>query len=210
MKGLLLSNLYSIEKSIKVCMLFAVIAIPFMLMTTDQGPVLRIAFLAPFFLLAITSLETLKHDNESGWNKYEITLPVKRAHIIRSKYFTFLLLVIIGSIVTSLGMLIASFLDWFQFTTSSFTPIAKGVSIALCIGALAYPLTYILGTKKSEIVMGSSIGFSFGLWFLLGGLFSLNGQNSDEIFAIIHLIVSMLCFTVSYFVCRVIYSRKEF
>lgn len=35
-------------------------------------------------------------------------------------------------------------------------------------------------------------------------------EMSDEIFAIIHLIVSVLCFTISYFICRVIYSRKVF
>lgn len=209
MRGLLLSNLYSIERSVKGYTLLSIVVMTILLMT-NNATALKISLFLPIVWIATTALETLKHDGESGWNKYEIMLPVKRAHIIKSKYFTFLLLVILGVVVTTLTMLVISFLGFFHFTFTSFNYIGRGVAMALCAGALAYPLTYILGTKKSDTVILSSIGFSIGMWLLLGSLFSLSGQNSDEIFAVIHVVVSVLFFTLSYFICRVIYSRKEF
>lgn len=71
MKGLILNNLYSIDKSVKFSLLISTAAI-IPLIISGNPTALKIAVLLPFLIIPMNAFEVLKQDSMSGWNKFEI------------------------------------------------------------------------------------------------------------------------------------------
>ena len=212
MKGLILNNLYTVEKSIKSSTILA-IAVVIGLMITKTPMALKVAIFLPFLLVPVHAFEVLKHDAMSGWNKFELTLPLTRKTIITSKYVTFLLLFILSALIVSVPFLIAHVFIFPTMTPLFFNFFLRGMGLILCMATLTYPLTYILGTEKSDTVTISSVGFSLGMFFLLSVLLQMligTIEGFDEIFSVTFLSVSILLLVISYFTSNEIYKRKEF
>ncbi|MFK4327505.1 ABC-2 type transport system permease protein [Bacillus sp. RC97] len=212
MKGLILNSLYSVEKSVKVSLLLAILINTFLFMT-KHSIALQMAIWVPFLIIPVNAFEALKHDGESGWNKYEITLPIKRSNIIKSKYITFLILLMISILLTFLILYIACIFDLLSYTKLFFSFSFRGMGIILCMAALIYPLTYLLGTAKSDAIILGSIGFAFGVFGLTSTLIPIvfrNSQDLDQAFSVTFLLISILFFIISYYISKHIYKRKEF
>src|SRR5690625_1635721 len=159
MKGLILNNLYSVERSIRFSTFLSIILIVGLLLIQQSFSV-RIAAFLPFLLIPVNAFEVLKLDQLSGWNKFEITLPVKRHQIILSKYVIFLLLFLLGAILSILLFYIIKLFISFSFTLLFFNYLLRGMGMVLCLAVIVYPLTFILGTEKSDIIMLCSMGFA--------------------------------------------------
>lgn len=212
MKGLILNNLYSIERSIRFSTFLSVILIVILLFI-QQAFSVRIAAFLPFLLIPVNAFEVLKLDQLSGWNKFEITLPVKKHQIIQSKYITFLLLFLLSTILSILLFYIVNLFVSFFFTMLFFNFLLRGMGMVLCLAVIVYPLTLILGTEKSDIIMLCSIGFAFSMFGLVFALLQLTVgtiDNFDIIFSIGFLFVSIVLLMMSYLVSTTVYKHKEF
>lgn len=211
MKGLILNNLYSVEKSIKSSTFIAIAAV-ILLILTQNSAALRAAAMLPFLLIPPQAFEVLKHDAMSGWNKFEMTLPVKRRKIVQSKYLTFLLLFFMSVLLTFVLFYIANLFIMLPFT-NVFNFLLRGMGAVLCIAAIIYPMTYILGTEKSDTIMISSMGFTFGMFFLVFILLQMivgTSEGFDEIFSVTFFVASIFLFIVSYLISNIVYTKKEF
>lgn len=212
MKGLILNNLYSVGKSIKSSSFLTVVAVVLLLMT-DHSMALKAAAFLPFVLIPVHAFEILKYDAMSGWNKYEIILPVTRKQIVESKYITFLLLFIYSILLV---ICVALTVHMFLFPTMNvvfFNSLLRGMGLIICIATAVYPLTYLLGTEKSDSIMIGSVFFSFVIFFvttLLLQLFIGEMEDFDEMFSVIFLSVSILIFCVSYLISLKLYKNREF
>lgn len=212
MKGLILNNLYSTEKSVKSSSFLTAVAVVLLLLTKNPMAMKAVAFL-PFFLIPVHAFEILKYDAMSGWNKYEIILPVTRKRIIGSKYITFLLLFTFSVLIVSV---IVYIFHLFQFPIVYSILVSyslRGMGLVLCVAALLYPLTYWLGTEKSDTIMISSASFSFGIFFstsLMLQMFIGGVEDFDRKFSFIFFILSFILFSISYVISINIYKNKEF
>lgn len=212
MKGLILNNLYSIEKSAKTSMILASAAVIILVMT-QHNMALRAALFLPFLLIPVHAFEVLKYDALSGWNKFEITLPVTREQIVRSKYSTFLLL-----FMCSLMMIVFIFfaVDQFIYPVIDqvfFNFLFRGMGIIFCLAASTFMLTYKLGTEKSDSIMIGSAGFTFGVFFGLSIFLEIvlgNIQHIDEIFSVTFFTIAAISLLISYILSVQIYKKKEF
>lgn len=212
MKGLILNNLYSTEKSVKSSLFLTAVAVVLLLLTKNPMAMKAVAFL-PFFLIPVHAFEILKYDAMSGWNKYEIILPVTRKRIVGSKYITFLLLFTFSVLIVSV---IVYIFHLFQFPIVYSLLVSyslRGMGLVLCVAALLYPLTYWLGTEKSDTIMISSASFSFGIFFstsLMLQMFIGGVEDFDRKFSFIFFILSFILFSISYVISINIYKNKEF
>lgn len=210
MKGLILNNFYSVKKSVKSSSLLTVVAVVLLLLT-NQSAALKLAAFLPFVLIPVHAFEVLKYDAMSGWNKYELVLPVTRERIVESKYLTFILLIILSfllvfSIAFSIHMLM------FPTIHSIFINyLLRGMGLIICIASFIYPLTYKLGTEKSDSIMMGSVVFSLGMFFVIDFMLEMiDVEGFDEKFSSIFFIVSILFLIISYVVSINIYKNKEF
>jgi len=212
MKGLILNNLYSVERSIRFSTFLSIILIVGLLLIQQSFSV-RIAAFLPFLLIPVNAFEVLKLDQLSGWNKFEITLPVKRHQIILSKYVIFLLLFLLGAILSILLFYIIKLFISFSFTLLFFNYLLRGMGMVLCLAVIVYPLTFILGTEKSDIIMLCSMGFAFSMYGLVFALLQLTAgsiDNFDIIFSMSFLSISIILLIMSYVVSTIVYKHKEF
>lgn len=212
MKGLILNNVYTVKRSIQSSCLLA-IAIVIVLLIAQNDMALRAAIFLPFLLIPVHAFEVLKHDARSGWQKFEMTLPVTRKKIVTSKYVTFLLLFITSMIIVSIPFLLTHMFVYPTMNALFFNFLLRGMGLVMSIATLTFPLTYILGTEKSDTITISSVGFSLGLFFAVSLLllqFIGSIERFDEMFSIIFFVITAVLFVTSYIVSMVVYAKKEF
>jgi len=219
MKGLLLNQYYSIGKSIFNYVLLSVL-IAGILLFTQHDMMMLFATILPTVFMITPALEVLKHESMSGWNKFLLTLPIKRKHVVQSHYLFFTILLLFGLLITITLFVLAEFILGQILTEQMIYWIMNGVGIAITLGLVAYPLTYQLGTEKSD--MAIIIGFiaTFGLFFLSDALFNrivsnlspdtLQGMNLGLLFSGSFLAITLILFIVSYMISLPIYKKKEF
>ncbi|UJL46309.1 ABC-2 transporter permease [Virgibacillus sp. NKC19-16] len=216
MKGLLLNQYYSIEKSIwnyvPLGLIIATILIFF-----DNHMVQRLAAFMPILFMASAALEVLKQEAKSGWNKYVLTLPVKRNRVVQSHYLFFTILTLTGLLIAFAAFVLAQGI-FGQTPGASYINAAMHIlGITLTMGFVVYPLTYLLGTEKAEVVLAAGGVSGLGVFFLSTFVYQLfimpldvlQGVNHDLFFALSFLIINFILFVVSYVVSIQIYKRKE-
>ncbi|MDQ0207439.1 ABC-2 transporter permease [Alkalicoccobacillus murimartini] len=214
MKGLILNQYYSVEKSIWWYSLIGFVAA--MVLIFFENPVMqRAAGFLPLFLLATAALEVVRHEAISGWNKYVLTLPVKRIRVVQSHYLFFLILTIVGVLISIVAYMIAQFVFGLSPSAGYINSLLNIMGISFTMGFVVYPLTYILGTEKAETVTLVGAGVGIGVFFLSAFIFDfipieIQGLNSDQLFSLSFMIINFVLFIISYIVSIQVYKRKEF
>ena len=167
------------------------------------------------FLVFIINLgNSMSIDIASRWNKFELTLPVKRSGIVNAKYLSFSILILMGltmALITTIVTLIIHPETIFMETIFAF---GFGFSLSVMTIALSYPIMLKLGTEKNEIIILLSSCASFGIYILITYIVSeFNGgtikYSENPVVAVVSVIVSLLLITFSYFISLAMYKRKE-
>lgn len=217
MKGLLLNQYYSVEKSIWNYVPLGLILATFLIFF-DNPMVQRLAAFVPVIFMASSALEVLKHESKSGWNKYVLTLPVKRSRVVQSHYLFFSVLALTGLLIACAAFVLAQFVFGQAPSEGYIYSVMNVLGITFTMGFVAYPLTYLLGTEKAEVVAMVGGGAGIGVFFLSAFVYELfimpldmlQGLNQDLLFSVSFLIINFILFAVSYVVSLQIYKRKEF
>ena len=176
------------------------------------------AVMLMILLMSLPATEVIKLEARSGYDKYVHTLPVSRSNIVQSHYLFYFLIVIIGALL-SYGIFYVYELVSITSIDGIFSIVSFGSFIVLFAGAFNFPLLYIFGPEKSDvIVLGSGIGglFAFiGLKSVVGYLIEqlpLSNFNIDPSLyvPIIYLILGAIIYILSYFIAAFIYHKKQF
>ncbi|WP_027964918.1 ABC-2 transporter permease [Halalkalibacillus halophilus] len=217
MKGLMLNQYYSVEKSILSYVPLALLAATILIFF--ENPVSqRLAAFIPVILMATTALEVLKHESKSGWNKYVLTLPVKRSSVVNSHYLFFAALTLTGLLIACIAFLLAQYVLNLDPSMGYMYAVMNILGITFTLGFIAYPLTYLLGTEKAEFVIMIGGGAGLGLFFLSAYIYeeflmtleTLQRFNPDFLFSASFMVINAVLFILSYIVSIQIYKRKEF
>ncbi|WP_010529327.1 ABC-2 transporter permease [Lentibacillus jeotgali] len=210
MKGLLLTNYYLVYRSILAYIGLAIL-VSGVILYFAGAMVSGIAALLIILLMTLPSLEVIKTESKSGYDKYVLTLPVSRKNIVQSHYIFYFSVVIIGAFL-SYGVIYAY--DLFSDTPVDgiFNTVSIGFFIVLFAGAMIYPLLYIFGAEKSDAIVlgGGFVGLfvHFGVRYLLNQ-FTLSIDPSLYI-SLVYIILGIIIYILSYFIAVFIYNRKEF
>ncbi len=223
MKGLILDNFYKTINSMKLFVLF-VIGAGIALLVTGNDTLLELFVYIAITALSVTALSGMRKDSDAKWNKYELTLPVTRKHIISSKYISYLFWVFAGTVIALVftglvviihgNVFVYGFRDVFRIWISGyFSLFTLGIGIAVMVGALFYPLAYLLGADKSETLLVISVISSVGLAIFLIWLAN-RGIGSEAEYYYMRLgafiLTCFLMYLASYFIAHSIYKNKEF
>lgn len=216
MKGLLLSNLKRTGLSWRQYLLF----MPFIGMIGFLIKTQNILMIVIYLLLSsgpLLYLSLCSRDNELNWTKLELVFPVKREQIVLSKYLTFIIFFLlsipfVGAYLA--GNLISGNLLW---ETHLLSLILLGSGIIVSIAVFFYPLLYLLGSGKSEVVLLISLFFSIIpiRIFMEIAKYFLNLENvfllhNYLIFHSTYFLLVSICYLCSYFICVRIFKNKDF
>lgn len=213
MKGLFLDNYYKTIDSIKLFAIL-VLAVGTAVLITGNETGLELFVYIAITALSINGISSLRKDANVKWNKLELTLPVKRSDIIKSKYLSYLFWLLVGIVIAIIFTVLAVAIHGNVFFAYGFRDVSSlfvlGICIALLAGALFFPLAYLLGIDKSETLLIISVIGGVGLAVFLIWMINQNGTLDYYPRLGIFTLAVLLMFRISYQITKSIYRRVEF
>lgn len=219
MRGLLRNNLYGVMENIKI--VFAFIAVMgIVLLFSGEATLLNIFSLLTAPIVAILTISCLRKESASKWCKYKLTLPIKKTEIIKSQYVSHVFWSLIGIVIVAAFMLITVLIHGNQYFYYGFrdaiTLVLGGGVLAILIGAVSFPLYYLWGAERTEVILVLSVLFSVGAIIglsILVNILSGSRNVSNTVYYISLIIISAITaitFLLSYFCTCHIFKRKEY
>ena len=214
MKGLMRNNFYATAASARVFAVFLLLFGLFAAAVTSQQ--LQIIYvLTSTAGFSFNALAAARRDAGCKWGKYKLTLPVRRAEIVRSLFWNQLLWLAAGLLTAGAE----AWLSWllhgclFDLPRDLLTTFALGTSTSLFLGAAFLPLFYLGGEERSEVSMTLSVLFAFALDFAIVSACNQllePGQSSALLGAAALTACGVLLFGLSYPLTAAIFRRKEY
>jgi ABC-type transport system involved in multi-copper enzyme maturation permease subunit len=162
-------------------------------------------------LLSCSFVICTTKDTASKWNKFQLTLPVKRNDVIAAKYLGHLVLLLAGLVIAGIFIVIGVVLyeipiEDVKASALLIIPTCIGTSLLAC--ALFYPIAYTIAANREEAlalacIFGSGAISALILW--IGN--TLNFQ--DRINAVFCIGIAVLLFIVSYIITKKMYAKKD-
>ncbi len=209
MKGLLRNNIYSAFNDLKIiipiCFLAMVASLIF-----DDAEFTTLVVLGQM-LACFGHIGTgMKRDSASKWDRFEITMPVKRDEVVIARYISFLLFALMGITISLMTVgLSALFGNEIVYERIIFA-FAGGITMILLTPALAYPMMIRFGGDKSESIVMYSLMASMGIFVVFGEFVWGILPNSEIVsYRLFIICFSIILFLVSCFISILIYRKKE-
>ena len=214
MKGLLRNNLYATLSNAKVfsgfMILFGIFAVAVISLS------LQISYaMIGIIGFSVNAIAITKNEYVSKWGKYKLTLPVKRTDIVKSLFLNQMIWLLVGTFFVGIEIC----LSWlfhgcpFDQAIDVLTMFALGISISLFQGAVFFPLFFVGGEEKSEVLLIISVlcasGIDFAIVSVVNALLE-PGIAAIMCGALILLICSLLTFALSYPLTAKIFKKKEY
>ena len=164
-------------------------------------------------------ISCLRKESASKWEKYKLTLPIRRKSIIESQYISHTIWSIAGVVVVAVFMAFTVIIHGDQYFYYGFrdaiTLVLGGGILAILIGAISYPLYYLWGAEKTEVILVIGVIGSIGIVFILTMLVNTfsDGNVSDTLYYISLVIVTavtIIAYVSSYFISKFIFQKREY
>ncbi len=214
MKGLLKNNFFAVCSNAKVFSVFMLVVGIFAAAVISQPLLIGYALLG-MVGFTINALISIKKEYLSKWGKYKLTLPVKRADIVKSHFISQLIWLLVGAVFAGLSISLSWTLHGCPFDNSidTISLFVLGISISNFTGAFFFPLFYWGGDEKSDAFL--MISLLCGIGTALGIISLLNFYLGPSLTAILFgnavlLVCSLLISALSYSLTVNIYSKKEY
>lgn len=171
MKGLLKNNFFAAYANAKVFCVFMVLFGVFVAAVISQSLVIGYV-LTGIIGFSVNAAAVAKNEFVSKWGKYKLTLPVRRADIVKSLFLNEIVWLLIGILFAGIETGLSWLLHGCPFDQSIdiLTMFALGISMSLFMGAVFFPLFYLGGEEKSEAFLVISILCAFGIDLVIIGI----------------------------------------
>lgn len=214
MKGLLKNNFLAVCSNVKVFSLFMLILGIFVVAVISQ-PLLISYVLLGMIGFSINAITSIKKEYISKWGKYKLTLPIKRADIVKSYFISQLIWLLVGAFFAGLSISLSWALHGCPFDNGidTISIFALGISISLFTGAFFFPIFYLGGEERSDVFLIISLLCASGIALIIISLLNFYldpGLTTILLGAAILLICSLLIFALSYPLTVGIYNKKEY
>lgn len=219
MIGLLKNNFYGAIGS-AVIFLVVFLSAGLALLITGNPPLLNILVIISATAFAFNAASGFRKEASTKWNKYELTTPVRRKDIVKSRYIGHLIWIVVGVVLSavfvSLAVLLHGNLYFYHVVRDPLTLFCLSVGIALLVGTLYYPAIYLFGADRNEVIIIISLLGAVGIAFAI--IWLINARNDFKVlsdpeyylFIALFLGIVIVLFLLSYFLTVAIYRGKEY
>lgn len=212
MRGLIRNNFYSMASNIRLSLIIAgfLAFVPLVLKDTAMIPMI---FAIQIFLFVVNTGTSLRVDETSKWNKFELTLPIQRRTIIGAKYVSFFLLILFGAMMSLLTLAVVNVVGLQLDPRAVIYSFGFGITLSITSVALMYPIMLKIGTEKNELIVFFSGFGAIVLMLVLAVLLApVTGgmQFRHPLVSMASSFIALVLFIISYFVSVHIHRNKEF
>lgn len=210
MKGLIYNTLFGFPEKQDFFMALGYILIMILFFSQPEATALLL-----FWGVCNFSLSTgarLQSEKLSGWDRYELTLPVNKSQIIRAKYLSFFTLLIKNTV----GMLIlfpfVALIEGDSLFEYAVIAILFGIAVSLLFGASIHPLYLMQKYVDSSELMFSAFMGVFIVLFLIWIIIQARDVSIPLISyptAIVSVGASVVLYIISCFLSVFYYQNKQ-
>ncbi len=218
MRGLLRNNFYATLAGAKAFAAVAVLLGIFVVAMDNAIPSLIIGYMLLVMIgFSLNSIASIRKESATKWGKYKLTAPVKRTDIVKSFFASQLLWLSVGIGFAALAVASSVALHGYPFDrdTDIFMLFVVGIGISLFMGAIFFPIYFLGGEERSEVILVvsllGSIGIIMGLSTLVNKICPGNMTNRQIILSGIFVMAcGAAAFAVSCPVAAGLFKKKEY
>lgn len=207
MKGLLKNNFWAVWATAKVFSVFMFVWGIFVVVIPAET--LQMWFIMIGIVgFSVNAVAGMGNEFSSKWGKYKLTLPVKRADIVKSMFLSQIIWLFVGLLFAGIGIAFSFLLhgcsyDQFIVMLSMF---ALGICVSFFMSAMFIPMLYLGGEEKSIVFLVITLLCAFGITSVI-----FNVTDAVPMLGIaLSIICSVLVFSLSYPLTLFIFKRKEY
>ncbi len=211
MKGLFLDNYYKTMSRMRILLIFLAFIGILIIFTASVQFVVQAFIVVSFLSINLLSL-TACNGEKNGWDRYEITLPVRRRLILMSKYLSFIMWLLVAVVGASLFTWIVVNVKGYQCFDYGMRDILTMffvlISLSLQICSFFYVGLYLFGLDKGDLMVVVSPILSLALT----GIIAVNINQSGISIGtgrIILLGISVVFYFVSYCIALTLYKKTD-
>ncbi|MFV0503057.1 MAG: ABC-2 transporter permease [Lachnospirales bacterium] len=212
MRGLILNDFYKTFNGSKILISLSVLIGAVIVMFMEQQIIVYGYIIGVILCLSLYSLSSVRKDMETKWNRYEVTLPIKRKEIIKSKYIFSLIYLLISLFVTVMFVLAIVAIkeyEYFDFGMKDIiTLYILSIALVFQIISFFYMTVYLFSFEYIDIAMIISVVLSL---ILTGTLVKLLNKRDITIEdgRIIIIVISTFILYISYEVTKKLYRKND-
>lgn len=218
MRGLFRNNFYATLLSAKAFAGIVVLAGMFVVAMDNTIPSLIIGYMLLVMIgFSLNSIASIRKESATKWGKYKLTVPVKKGDIVLSFFASQLLWLAVGIGFAGVGIVLSVALHGnpFDRNTDIFMLFVVGIGISLFMGAIFFPLYFLGGEERNEVILLVSllggIGVIMGLTTLIRIMYPGNMTTWQIVLSGIFMMVcAVAAFAASYPVSVGLFKRKEY
>jgi len=213
MRGLLMKDIYNLSKSVKQLTISLAL---FFVLAINMKSVTYLVFMM-LILSSMLVLTSLSYDEMAKWDKYALTMPIKRSEIVKEKYILFLLLTLTSTFISNVvGIILTNIFELESVKELMMTTISITSGIIILYSIL-FPVLFKLGVEKGRMMM--YVIFAIPIFILTAGSKLLNKLNLnitpptlEEMMKYWYLfpLIMIVVVYVSYRISVGLYEKKEF
>jgi len=209
MYGLIKKELLMIKQNLKILLLVFFLFFGMTIMNESD-----MTFILPFMAVMI-SISTFSYDNYNKWDAYAVTIPNGRKNVVRAKYISTLIFVVISFIIAMLSIFIISQCGINIDLSSSIIELIGCLFAVFLIMSIMFPIMYKFGVEKGRIALFIMTFGITGLALLISQNISINIPSNiidfcQHYYKILIPIITCLGIYLSYKISERFYSKKEF
>lgn len=218
MIGLLRSNIYAFYANVRLMMGILIVLGLFVIAMDNTIPSLLIGYeLISIVGCSAGTLIGMRREGDSKWEMYQLTLPVRRKQVVASYYCSQLYGALIGigfaNAVFGLSVVFHGFP--FDRGVDPVVLMAAGLSVSLWMSGVFFPLSYLAGRERKEVVLMGSIGIGIGAVLvtstMLNRWLGTNQTNAEILLGCgVMLGISIIAMAISYPLTVYLFMKKEY
>lgn len=178
----------------------------FTMINNKENNVEAIMMLLPM-LSILVYLSTFSYDEFNNFNAYACTLPNGRSNVIKAKYITSLLLIIVSLLLST----IISICFKYNIHDILFSLLESIISVFLIISVL-FPFMIKYGAMNGRIIIFVFVMIVAGIGYLLSNIINIDSVLNfiNTLSPILILLIGITITFISYLISKHIYMNKEF
>lgn len=149
MKGLILKDIINLKKQLKILVLFFAFYFVFSVVTKNSSMLVTIVVL----MCSMMPITSLSFDEYAKWDRYALSMPIRRKDIVVSKYLLGIILnsvsIIPVIILNGINLLLTKSTDITEMLITSYVIYAIG----LLFIAFTLPILFKFGVEKGRMLM---------------------------------------------------------
>ena len=212
LRGLLQFHFYSVSGNAAFVILI-ILALAAVLLITGNNIVKNLFVAAGTVALPYTIMSGMGGKAYPKWERFQLTMPLGRSHLIGSHYLVVFLASLIGFplIILALGMTFSLHEAWFDYNfTTALLGALSFLAFPLIMAGLIFPIAITkFGEGRGEALFVVCSSAAIGVFILISWLGNRVNLATDVI-SLVKFGTSVLVFAVSYFITRQIYAKLDF